>query len=92
MNELKVWEFEEPSPEDEDIFEKWGRNPDTWAWNHAEYLRDVVQSLRKEERGLVDGFEGRKSLELINAIYESAETGRIVSLRFRPQFCRLGME
>jgi len=92
MNELKVWQFEEPVPEDETIFEKWGRNPDIWAWNHTEYLKDVIESLRKGKRGLVDGFEGRKSLELINAIYESAETGKMVSLRFRPRFCRLGLE
>jgi UDP-N-acetyl-2-amino-2-deoxyglucuronate dehydrogenase len=39
----------------------------------------------------VDGLEGRKSLELINALYESAETGSEVHLRFRPKLCRLGI-
>jgi hypothetical protein len=38
----------------------------------------------------VDGLEGRKSLELISAIYESIETGREVPLRFTPRLCRLG--
>lgn len=38
----------------------------------------------------VDGLEGRKSLELINAIYESIETGKEVPLRFRPNKCKLG--
>ena len=41
--------------------------------------------------GLVDGLEGRKSLELITAIYESIETNSDVQLRFRPRKCRLGM-
>ena len=41
--------------------------------------------------GLVDGLEARKSLELINALYESAETGSQVSLRFKPRRCKLGM-
>ena len=40
---------------------------------------------------MVDGFDGRKSLELINAIYESAETGKMVSLFFKPKYCRLGV-
>ena len=40
---------------------------------------------------LVDGLEGRKSLELISAIYESVETGKEVFLRFVPKMCRLGM-
>ena len=39
---------------------------------------------------LVGGLEGRKSLELISAIYESIETGKEVPLRFRPKLCRLG--
>jgi predicted dehydrogenase len=39
---------------------------------------------------LVDGLAGRRSLELISAIYESIETGKEVHLRFRPTRCRLG--
>jgi hypothetical protein len=39
----------------------------------------------------VDGLEGRRSLELITAIYESIETGKQVALRFNPKRCRLGL-
>lgn len=91
MNELKIWKFENPIPEDKVIFEKWSKNPDIWAWNHTEYLKDVIKSLKQDTRGLVDGLEGRKSLEMINAIYESAETGKMVLLSSRPRFRRLGM-
>jgi len=49
-----------------------------------------VHCIRNNGRALVDGLEGRRSLELITAIYESIETGRPVSLRFQPQRCRLG--
>jgi len=90
MNELKTWQFQDNLPDDKDVFDNWGRNPDEVAWNHTEYLKDVIQSIQSGRRGLVDGLEGRKSLELINALYESAETGQIVPLRFRPHFCRLG--
>ncbi|WP_172842428.1 hypothetical protein [Bradyrhizobium erythrophlei] len=40
---------------------------------------------------LVDGLEGRKSLELISALYESIETGEEVALRFTPDLSRLGV-
>lgn len=65
----------------------------TWefAWNHTLYLQDVVETIQSGKRALVDGLEGRKSLELINAMYESAETGREVALRFRPKLCKLGI-
>jgi len=39
----------------------------------------------------VDGVEGRKSLELLSAIYESIETGEDVHMRFEPKHCRLGV-
>jgi len=90
MNELKTWEFEEPLPDDARVFDDWGSNPAEWAWNHTEYLRDVAHGIRHGNPALVGGLEGRKSLELITAIYESAETGRRVPLRFRPERCRLG--
>ncbi len=92
MNELKTWSFVEPEPDDAEVFEKWGRNPDDWAWNHREYLEGVVRNLREGSLGLVTGLEGRRALELINAIYESSESGRTVDLRFRPRWCKLGIQ
>jgi len=41
---------------------------------------------------LVDGLQGRKSIELISAIYESAETGKEIFLQFQPKYCRLGQK
>ena len=46
----------------------------------------------KNKKELIDGAEGRKSVELVNAIYESAETGREVFLSFKPKQCRLGTQ
>jgi len=91
MDRLETWQFVEPEPEDETIFETHGENPSVFAWNHTEYLRDVVSTIRTGGKALVDGLEGRRSLELINGIYESAETERLVHLRFRPQHCKLGI-
>jgi predicted dehydrogenase len=90
MDRLETWAFEDQEPYDAAIFETNGRNPDVIAWNHAEYLRSVVESIRSDRRALVDGLEGRRSLELINALYESSESGREVVLRFRARHARLG--
>lgn len=91
MNQLKTWQFQEPRPEDETVFETHGENPQEFAWNHTRYLEDVVGSIRTGTKGLVEGLEGRRSLELITAIYESAESGQEVHLRFRPKMARLGL-
>ena len=53
-------------------------------------FENVCDNLLTNAKALVDGLEGRKSLELINAIYESIETGKEVYLRFSPKKCRLG--
>jgi UDP-N-acetyl-2-amino-2-deoxyglucuronate dehydrogenase len=91
MNELTTWEFEEKQPIDDVIFEMSTRNPDAWGYNLGEYLRDVIRSVENNRAGLVDGLEGRKSLELVSAIYESIETGREIALRFSPKRCKLGV-
>lgn len=91
MNELVTWNFADRQPVDDLVFERFGRNPGDLAYNHGEYLRDVVASIRTKKAALVDGLEGRKSLELITALYESIETGDDVQLRFKPKLCRLGM-
>jgi predicted dehydrogenase len=92
MDHLLTWEFSEKLETDNTVFETYGQNPTELAWNHKEYLKDVVETIQSGKKALVDGLEGRKSLELINAIYESVETGKEVQLRFRPQKCRLGVQ
>ena len=88
---LKTWSFREPRPEDETIFEEWGANPSGFAFNHGEFYREALEDLRANRRMLLAGIEGRRSLEVIHAIYESIETGREVPLRFEPKRCRLGL-
>ena len=91
VNEMKIWNFVEPEPGDEEVLEKYSVNPpNVYGFGHQAYYEHVVDSIVNNKRHLVDGLQGRKSLELINAIYESIETGREVQLRFRPKYCRLG--
>jgi predicted dehydrogenase len=90
---LRLWEFSEPDPWHEEVRKAWASNPEgVFAYNHMEFYKDVLQTLRGNGRALIDGIEGRKTLEVIHAIYESIETGREVFLRFQPRRCRLGLD
>lgn len=91
MNELVTWAFEDKQPIDDIVFEKYGKNPPEFGANLGEYLRGVIASINTKRAALVDGLEGRRSLELITALYESIETNTDVQLRFRPKKCRLGI-
>jgi predicted dehydrogenase len=74
------------------VLEKYRENPpNVYGFGHVAYLQHVVDCILKGSPSLVDGLEGRKSLELINAIYESIETGKEVFLRFKPTKAKLGV-
>lgn len=91
VNEIKHWNFKEKLGSDNSI-DKFSVNPpNIYGFGHKEYYDDVIKSLHNNSKALVDGLEGRKSLELITAIYESIETGKEVFLRFKPNRCRLGL-
>lgn len=91
VNKMETWNFVEPQADDEDIMERYSVNPpNVYGFGHQAYYEHVVDCIVNGGRHLVDGLQGRKSLELINAIYESVETGKQVNLRFRPRHCRLG--
>lgn len=92
VNEMKTWRFEDELPGDEEVLRTYRDNPpDVYGFGHKAYLTGVVNALRHDSPALVDGLEGRKSLELISAIYESAERGTEVVLRFQASRARLGM-
>jgi UDP-N-acetyl-2-amino-2-deoxyglucuronate dehydrogenase len=91
VNEMRVWNFTQALPGDAEVMKKYSVNPpNVYGFGHQAYYEHVVDCILNNRRHLVDGLEGRKSLELISAIYESVETGHPVSLRFNPQRCRLG--
>ncbi len=91
VNQMKVWKFGQPQADDDQVMEQYSVNPpNVYGFGHQAYYEHVVDCILNDSPHLVDGLEGRKSIELINAIYESVETGREVPLRFRPKLCRLG--
>ena len=93
VNEMKVWNFSDEQEGDDDVMEQYSVNPpNVYGFGHQEYYEHVVDAIQNDSVQLVDGIAGRKSLELINAIYESIETKLPVSLRFNPKLCKLGQK
>jgi len=92
VNQIVTWNFRDALPEDETIHSQGSQDvPNVYGFGHVPYLEKVVDCIANGTPALVDGLEGRRSLELISAIYESIETGNEISLRFRPKKCKLGM-
>ena len=87
--DIITWEFEEEEPNDKAIIKQFsgkksvGGVADPRAMthhNHCRQMTDFIQSIENGTPHLVDGNEGRKAVEIILAIYQSSNTGKIVHL------------
>lgn len=50
--------------------------------NHAELIKDFAKAIEEDRKPYVDGLEGRRSIEVIRAIYYSGKTGKVVKFPF----------
>jgi UDP-N-acetyl-2-amino-2-deoxyglucuronate dehydrogenase len=83
VNRIEHWSFAD-ADEDDALIESVATKPaSVYGFGHAGYYRNVLAVLRGEAKPGTDGRAGRKSLELILGIYESAKTGRDVPLPLR---------
>jgi len=83
VNKVEHWTFADYDDDDK-LVEQSSTNPPTvYGFGHEAYYRNVIAVLHGEALADTDGRAGRKSLELILGIYESAKTGRDVPLPLR---------
>lgn len=90
QDDVLLWKFEPATADDDAIRAKFAQkvgggggasDPKAISYaGHAAQLTDFVAAIRENRAPLVDGEEGRKSVGIILAIYESARTGRAVKV------------
>jgi UDP-N-acetyl-2-amino-2-deoxyglucuronate dehydrogenase len=83
VNKVEHWVFADSDPDDELVRTLESNPPNVYGFGHEGYYRNVLAVLRGEASADTDGRAGRKSLELILGIYESAKTGCDVPLPLR---------
>ena len=86
VNRVEHWDFADYDDDDKLVDAASTSPPTVYGFGHEGYYRNVLAALRGESRPDIDGREGRKSLELILGIYESARTGRDVPLPLRDRY------
>lgn len=87
---LIKWEFTHTMSEDQIIVDSMAggnilhggvSNPaDISFIGHKKQIENMIRSVQTGDKPLIDGLEGRKSVEIVLAIYESAASGVIVRL------------
>lgn len=91
VNQMRHWNFVSSRPEDDEVREKYSVNPpNVYGFGHQAYYEHVVDCLSHGKPALVDGREGRSSLEFVLGLYESMATGGEVRFPVATRRSRLG--
>lgn len=88
--DLKQWQFLNESPEDEAIRKRMADRTKTGGGasdpaaighhGHTMFFNDFISAVHENRSPLIDGIEGRRSVEVIEAVYRSAKSGVTVRL------------
>ena len=88
--DIKSWEFEKMTAKDKKLVAELSKATKTGGGAadpsaighaaHAHQFRDVIKAIKKGTNPSIDGHEGRRSVEIILAIYKAAETGKSIEL------------
>lgn len=93
VNKIRSWQFVQQEAQDADVMEKFSVNPpNVYGFGHQAYYEHVVDCLVNNKPALVDGREGRRSLEVIAALYESMASQEEVFLPVTCRHSRLGYD
>lgn len=80
VNKIEKWEFEDYDDDDKIATDTAYQPPNVYGFGHNPYYRNVIDVLLGKAVPATNGRDGRKSVEIIQAIYRSAKTGKRVSL------------
>jgi UDP-N-acetyl-2-amino-2-deoxyglucuronate dehydrogenase len=80
VNEIQLWQFDEPREYDEKIKAANYETTSVYGFGHPLYYKNVIDVMRGKTEPETDGREGLRSLELLIAAYLSARDGKTVSL------------
>ncbi|NBH74186.1 gfo/Idh/MocA family oxidoreductase [Clostridiaceae bacterium] len=81
VNIIEEWKFSDYFGDEEQIKQECAENPpNVYGFGHTKLYRNVIAAIEGKERLVVDAEAGKRALELVLAIYQSAATGKPVKL------------
>ncbi|NCC50063.1 MAG: Gfo/Idh/MocA family oxidoreductase [Spartobacteria bacterium] len=79
VNMIEHWKFEVEEPEDAAMGELHSHEVENvYGHGHMPYLASVIDAILEDKPAAVGGDEGRKNVEILTALYESAASGKPV--------------
>jgi len=75
LNKIEQWQFEDSHPMDEEVANISYETGSVYGFGHLDFYRHCLDVLDNGAEKLVSGREGRKTVEIIEAAYQSALSG-----------------
>lgn len=81
VNRIEEWRFSDLFDEPEEVKRDFSEQPpNIYGFGHSKLYKDMIHAIETDSQPLVDGYAGRRALELVLAIYKSAAEDRPVRL------------
>ncbi len=81
VNLIEEWRFSDALDEPEAVIAKFSENPpNVYGFGHTPLYADMAEAIKKGREPYVDAWAGKRALELVLAIYQSAAQGKRVKL------------
>ena len=81
VNMIEEWNFSDSLDDPEQVKKECKETPpNVYGFGHLPFYKDVLEAINKGQKPMIDGYEGKRALELILAIYKSKKTGAPVKL------------
>ena len=82
LNRKELWKIDGELDQEADILNTPQSDPmNVYGTSHPHVFADMVAAIREERPPFIDGEQGRRALQAVLAIYESARTGQPVAVR-----------
>jgi predicted dehydrogenase len=80
VNKMLHWSFEDKQPDDLEIGALCENPPNVYGFGHRAFYQDYIEHITAGKTPPITWEDGYKAVELIEAIYESVETGREIKV------------
>lgn len=81
VNVIEEWRFSDILDDPEEVKKRFHENPpNVYGYGHTPLYADVIEAITNDRKPYVDAAAGKRALELVLAIYQSAYKGEPVKL------------
>lgn len=81
VNKIEEWNFSDSLDNSEEVKSQFHENPpNVYGYGHTPLYADMIDAIENDRDPYVTGEDGKRALELVLAIYQSAKEGKPVKL------------